>query len=227
MKNKTIIYFLLMLVSCSSHRKSTTSNLTLTPLNYHSKLSDNYELSVHYIGLETTMYEFEITIKNKSKDSVFLNSSSFIYNTISEKNEKIPNYSINPDERIKKLKIKKDSLTNQKNPYSLAGKSVKEIATEGIIDGIIALFSGLNAEKMEQQRQESENNWNQNHDTQLNEVNRELTFWNNSILLPNIAPPNNKICGKVLFPISLAAKKIELIIPLQNEVFNFRFAQSN
>jgi hypothetical protein len=40
-------------------------------------------------------------------------------------------------------------------------------------------------------------------------------------------PPNNKVSGNVLFPVSLNANEIKIEIPLLNDVYIFRYKQSN
>jgi len=136
-------------------------------------------------------------------------------------------YAINPEERIEELELKEDSLKNEKNPYSLVDKSFKEVATEGLISGTIGLIFGQNGEELESQRQENEDDWEQEHNLQLNKVNEELYFWNNNALLPFLIPPKNEVSGKVLFPVSLNTNEIKIEIPIPNDFYNFRFKQLN
>jgi len=194
-----------------------------------TKFSNNHEVRVDYKEIYNHNFKFEVFIRNKTTDSIFVNPASFKYSLISEKIETDSNftYGITPAERIEQLEIQEDSLKNKKNPYSLADKSVKEIATEGLISGTIGLLFGQNGEELESQRQENEDEWEQERNLQVNKVNEELYFWNNNALLPFIIPPNNEVSGKVLFPVSLSTKEIKIEIPIQNDVYNFRFKQSN
>jgi len=194
-----------------------------------TKFSDNQEVKVDYKGLYNQNYKFEVSIRNKSKDSIFVNPSSFKYSMISVKIGTDSTFinAINPEERIEQLELKEDSLKNEKNPYSLADKSVKEIATEGLISGTIGLIFGQNGEELELQRQKNEDDWEQEHNLQLNKVNEELYFWNNNALLPFMIPPKNEVSGKVLFPVSLNTNEIIIEIQIQNDFYNFRFKQLN
>ena len=67
MKNKNYICTLFILVSCTTQRLATSPDLALIPVNYDTKLSDNYEIRVDYTGLINQNYEFEVFIRNKFK----------------------------------------------------------------------------------------------------------------------------------------------------------------
>ena len=114
LSNVVFLYILFLLVSCTTKRLATTPDVVLIPLNNSSKQGGNYEVRVNYIGLINCNYEFEVYIRNNSKDSVFVNPDLFRYSFISENNEKNKHiiYSISPEEKIKQLKIQEDSLKN-------------------------------------------------------------------------------------------------------------------
>ena len=229
MRNKTYLFILLILASCSTQRLATSPNLTLVPLNNGTKLSDKYEVRVDYKGLKNQNYEFKVFIRNKSNDSIFVNPASFTYRLISGKNETDPQiiYRINPEERIKQLTILADTLKNEKNPYSLTDKSTKEIVKEGLIRGTIGALLGQNAEDLEEQRLEDEDDWEQKHNLQLNKINNELHFWNNDAFISRTVPPNNETDGSILFPVSWETEEIEIEIPIQNELYIVGFKQSS
>lgn len=203
----------------------------MTPLNNFGNQNDNYDVKIQFNGIKYDKFEFEIFITNKSNDSISVNPSLFNYTSFSEE-EEIDNeidsqlvYCINPEERIKQLKTQKNSLMNEDNPYSLVNKSVKEIAVEGLITGTIAVLFGQDAEELESQKEEDEYEWDQKHNLQLSKVDNELDFWNNNALIPCMVPLNSEISEAVLFPISKGAREIE--IPIHNDVFTFRYTQSN
>lgn len=191
--------------------------------------SDNQEVKVDFKGLYNQNYKFEVSIQNKSKDSIFVNPSSFKYSKISGKIGTGSTFinAINPEERIEQLELKEDSLKNEKNPYSLTDKSVKEIALEGLISGTIGLIFGQNGEELESQRQKNEDDWEQEHNLQLSNVSEELYFWKNNALLPFMIPPKNEVSGQVLFPVSLNTNEIIIEIQIQNDFHHFRFKQLN
>ena len=229
MRCKDSICILFILASCTTQRIPTSSKLMLFRIESDIIFSNNQEVKVDYKGLYNQNYKFEVSIHNKSKDSIFVNPSSFKYSTISGKIGTVSTLinAINPEERIEQLELKKDSLKNEKNPYSLADKSVKEIATEGLISGTIGLIFGQNGEELESQRQKNEDDWEQEHNLQLNKVNEELYFWNNDALLPYMIPPKDESSGQVLFPVSLNTNEIIIEIQIQNDLYNFRFKQLN
>ncbi len=229
MRYKNCIYILFILVSCSTQRVATTSKLMLFRIDTDGEFSDNQEVQVDYNGLYNENYIFQVLIRNNSTDSIFVNPASFKYRLITGKmriDTTIVN-AINPEERIEQLKIQKDSLKNNTNPYSLAGKSVKEIATEGLISGTIVFLFGQNAEELESQRLKNEDSWEEEQSLKKNKVNAELQFWNTSALLPFVIPPNNTVSGMVLFPVSLNTNEIKIEIPIQNNGYNFLFKNSN
>jgi hypothetical protein len=229
MRNTSFIIVFLILASCTTQRFATTSNLSLKPLNNDTVQIDKYHAKVNFIRLNNQNYEFSVFIKNNSKDTVSINPSLFSYNYIPNINETNHHliYSINPKERIKKLESQKDSLMKEKNPYSLAGKSTKEIVKNGLIQGTVATLFGQDPKKWESQREEDEYYWEQNHNYQLNKMEKELDFWNNDALLPQVVAPNNKTSGKVLFPVSMNVKAIQVRILIQNDTLNYRFIQSD
>ena len=229
MRYKNSICILFILASCTTQRMATSSKLMLYRIENDTKFSDNQEVTVDYKGLYNENYKFEVLIRNKSKDSIFVNPALFKYIIISGKIRTDSTFinAINPEERIEQLGLIEDSLKNVKNPYSLADKSVKEIATEGLISGTIGLIFGHNGEELESQRKKNEDEWEQEHNLQLNKRNEELNFWNNNVLLPFMIPPKSEVSRKVLFPVSLNTNEIKIEIPIQNVVYNFRFKQLN
>ncbi|SHH70906.1 hypothetical protein [Wenyingzhuangia marina] len=229
MRYKISFCILFILVSCKVQRIATTSKPMLFKIESDTKFSDNHEVSVDYKGIYNQNYQFEVIIRNKTKDSIFVNPASFKYSLISEKNgtDSLFIHVINPEEKIEQLVIHEDVLKNEKNPYSLADKSIKEIATEGFISGIIGLVFGQNGEELESIRQKNEDDWEQEHSLQLNKANEELYFWNNNALLPCTIPPKNEVFGKILFPVSLNTNEINIKISIQNDVYNFTFKQKN
>ena len=229
MQNTSFIIVLLLLASCTTQRFATTSNLSLKPLNNDTLQLNKYQTKVNFIRLNNQNYEFSVFIKNNSKDSASINPSLFSYNSMPNINETSHHliYSIDPKERIKKLESQKDSLMKEKNPYSLAGKSTKEIVKSGLIQGTVATFFGQDPKKWESQREEDGYYWEQNHNYQLYKMEKELDFWNNDALLPQVVAPNNKTSGKVLFPVSMNVKEIQVRIRIQNDTLNYRFIKSN
>lgn len=227
-RNKSFLVFFLIFTSCATQHFVTTPNLTLSPLSNDIRQRDNYQAKVNFIGFKNWKYEFSVFIRNSSKDSISVNPSLFSYNSMPEKSKISPHliYSINPEERMNQLEMQKDSLMKEKNPYSLAGKSTKELVRRGLINGTIASIFGQDHKKWESQRDKDEYYWEQDHNYYLNRVKKELEFWNNDALLSQVVAPNNKINGKVLFPISKSAKEIQVRILVQNDTLNFRFAQS-
>jgi hypothetical protein len=229
MRYKNTIFILLILVSCTTQRIATSSKLMIFSIDSDTKFSENHEVRVDYKGIYNENYKFEVIIRNKSTDSIFVNPASFKYSLTSEiigtDSKFIP--VINPEARIEQLEIQEDSLKNKKNPYSLTNKSVKKIVTEGLVSGTIGLIFSQNGEELESQRQVNEHDWEYEHNLQLTKVNEELIFWNNNALLPIMIPPQNEVSGKVLFPVSLITKEIKIEIPIQNDVYNFRYKQSN
>lgn len=228
MRNTSFIIVLLFIASCTTQRFATTSNLSLEPLNNDTAQLNKYQAKVNFIRLNNQNYEFSVFIKNNSKNSASVNPSLFSYNSMPNINETSHHliYSIDPKEIIKKLESQKDSLMKEKNPYSLAEKSTKEIVKSGLIQGTVATLFGQDPEKWESQRKEDEYCWEQNHNYQLYKMEKELDFWNNDALLPQVVAPNNKTSGKVLFPVSMNVKEIQLRIRIQNDTLNYRFIQS-
>jgi len=225
MKNSPLFIILLLLASCSTKRISTFSELPLFSTGELISQNENYEVKIQFIKTIYDNYEFKIGIKNKSNDSIFVESSMFTYDYFP--NEKgIDQQSvccINPKARIKQLNINKDSLVKEKNPYSLANKSTKEIIKEGLVSGTIAVVFGQDPEEFEEQREDSESAWEQKHQHNLNQINDELLYWNNKTLFSCNISPNSEFWETVLFPISKEVKKIIIEIPIHKDVFNFQF----
>jgi len=113
----------------------------------------------------------------------------------------------------------------EKNPYSLSNKSTKEIIKEGLTSGTIAVLFGRDPEEFEEQREDDESAWEQKHQHNLNKVNIELLYWTNKTLFSCNIPPNGEFRGTVLFPIYKEVKKIEMEIPIHEDIFNFQFTR--
>ncbi|MBE0651793.1 MAG: hypothetical protein IH595_13250 [Bacteroidales bacterium] len=229
MRKKSFILALFILASCTTQRFATLPKLTLSPLNKAVSLADNNEVKVDFTGLKSKNYEFEVSVKNNSKDTISIDPALFYYSVNPVKEGMTPKliYSINPEKRIEQLEMQKDSLMSEKNPYSLNGKSVKQLVQEGLITGTISVLTGTKTKDLEAQRQQDEDDWNENHSYQLKMVMNELDFWNKSALLSCTIPPDSQVRGKVLFPVSVSAKEIQVEIPVQKKALNFTFAQSN
>jgi hypothetical protein len=218
-----------MLASCTTQYIPISSKLNLFRIESDTIINDRHEVKVDYKGLYNQNYKFEVSIRNNTKDSIFVNPSSFKYSVISENTgiDSIHINAINLEERIENLKFKEDCLKNLRNPYSLEKKSVKEIVVEGLIEGTIGLIFGQSGDELESQRQINEDDWDQEHNLKLCKVNEELYFWNNNALLPSVIPPKDKVSGKVLFPVKLNTNEIIIVIQIQNDLYKFRFKQQN
>ncbi|MDN5201677.1 hypothetical protein QQ008_09900 [Fulvivirgaceae bacterium BMA10] len=115
MKKWILIYIPLMLASCTAHHMAKTPLPKLIPLDDFTKGSISHEVSMHYTKHQYDLYEFEVFIRNKSKDSISVDPSSFSYNSLSEKTEIDTKsiYSINPQEKIRQLEMQRDSLKDE------------------------------------------------------------------------------------------------------------------
>lgn len=222
-----MFFLFAVVVSCTSQRVTTSSNLVMRKIESENFVYNNQEVTVDFVEVFNQNYKFEVLIRNKSKDSIFVTPASFKYSIVSESagtDSAFTNVII-PEDRIEQLSIQQDSLRNKKNPYSLLGKSSKEIVTDGIIAGTIGRIFGHSGDDLELQRQKDEDNWEREHSFQLNSVDRELNFWNNDALLPLMIPAMSEVSGKVLIPVSLNANIIKIEIPIKNDIHNFTFKQ--
>ena len=227
MKNSSVFIILLLLLSCSTQRMYTSPEPSLFSTDILISQNENFEVEIQFIKTIYDNYEFEIGIKNKSNDSIFVDSSMFRYVSLSNRKETTqqPVYCINRKEKIQQLNIAKDSLMKEKNPYSLANKSTKGIVKEGLVSGTIAVIFGQDPEKYEEQREDNESEWEQKHQFNLNLVNSELLYWNNKTSFPYNIPPNSELRGTVSFPIPKEIKEIDMEIPVCKDVFNFQFTR--
>ena len=216
MRYKVSLCILFILAGCTTTQRIPM----LYRIENDTTVSNNQEVKVDYKGLYNQNYKFKISIHNKSNDSIFVTPSSFKYSTDSTSIN-----AINPEERIEELELERDGLINEKNPYSLADKSVKEIVVDGLVTGTIGLIFGIDPEEMETQREYDEDYWYDEHYGRLKKVNKELYFWNNDALLPCMIPPKAKSSGQVLFPVSSDTNEIRIEIQLQDDLYNFRFVQ--
>lgn len=223
--NGILVGLLFLFLSCTTQRAATPPTVSLVPINSNANQKKQYELRLDYVGLQNCNYEFKVFIANQSKDSIFVTPDSLRYSFISKDNEIF--HSISPEERSKQLKIQKNKLKNEKNPYSLSSKSIREVVTEGFIQGAIAYLFGQDPEELEEQREQDEDDWQRKHDLKLVEIKKKLNFWNNSVLLPGIIAPQEEVTGKILFPVYPDAQAIKIEIPVQDIVYNFRFKQTN
>lgn len=198
MKYKNLAFIFLIfavVISCTSQRVTTSSKLVIRKIESENLFNNNHNVKVNFIEIHNQNYKFEVFIRNKSKDSIYVSPNTFKYSIISESVEADTTFinAINPEEEVKQLSIQLDSLNNKKNPYSLLGKSIKEVATEGIIAGTIGAIFGRSGDDIESQRQKDDDNWDREYSLQLNSVYKELNFWNNEALLPRIIPPMSEI----------------------------------
>ena len=189
---------------------------------------DDIELHMQFYERKLDYYVFEVFIKNNSNDTIAIDSSSLYYVSVSEKEKKAPRalYGIDPEKKIPQLESRRDSLLNLKNPYSMEGYTIKAIISEALIVGTLAYLRGLSADELALEREESKEDWEDEHNRQLEEVNNELGYWNESAFFPYIIPPNDEINRKVLFPIDLYEEELELRVLLKNDMHRFRFVQS-
>ncbi|WP_153637984.1 hypothetical protein [Prolixibacter sp. NT017] len=228
MIKKSIAVVFLILACCTTQRLTTTPNLQLIRVDNNRRQSHNYEAEVNFTRVRNKNYQFSVAIKNNSNNPVSVDPSLFSYIFWPGKNKISPQiYCVNPDETINRLERQKDSLMNEKNPYSLKGENTKEIVKNGLIQGTVAAIFGQDPKKWESQREEDEYNWEQDHSARLSRVEKELDFWNNRALLPQNVAPNTKISGEVLFPVAMSIKGLQISILLQNDTLNFGFKQSN
>ena len=227
-KNSAYIFLIFALViSCTSHRITKSSKLVMRKIENESIFNNRHRVKIDFVEVYNQNYKFEVFVRNKSKDSIFVTPALIKYRIISEsvKGDSTFVNAINPEEEIKQLSIQLDSLKNNKNPYSLLGKSTKEVVTDGIIAGTLGVIFGRSGDDIETQRQKNEDDWAREHDFKTNSVNRELIFWNNEALLPQMIPPMSEVSGKILFPVSLNANKIKVEVPIESEIYNFIFEQ--
>ena len=221
------MFILLILASCTTQRIATSTKPMIQISDRDTILNNKHQVEVRYKGIYNQNFNFEVFIRNNSKEPIYANPASFKYRVISDniKTDSKFIHAIDPALRVEHLNVQVDSLKNDKNPYSFTGESVKEVATGGIVSGIVGLLFGQSGDDLETQRKIDDDSWERDHSLRLNSVNEELDFWNNDALLPSEILPKNEVSGKVLFPFSLYTNEINIEITIQNDTYNFRFKQ--
>ena len=219
MRNCFCFILLLLVVSCSTQRYPSFST------NKYEASNENLEVKIKYIKTVYDHYEFEIAIKNKSDHSVLVDASEFSYEYLTDMNrmEKNTVYSITPQALAKKISVEKDSVILEKNPYSLDGKSNKELMVEGLVAGTVALIMGDDPEEYEDQREESEDEWETDHNNKIKQMDRVLRYLKDKTSSAYNISPNSEYRERVLFPISMKVKTIEVKLPMRKDVFSFQF----
>lgn len=239
MKLIIIVVFSLLLSRCSSShveasKKSNVTLLSMLQANQNDSLKKNsFQVEILYCGITEGLFKFSFSIKNNSPDTVTISPFLFYYkptyfkvDSLDDKHQLIVQ-SIAPEKEIYKLNQIKTSLSTKVNPYSLNNKSVGAIAKEGLVSGTIATIFGQKVEDVESQRQEDEYEWNKSHNNNIIEVNRQISFWHNNELKQTNLSPNNNVDGTVFFPIVQNVNEVEIILPISNNYFTFRYKQVN
>ena len=233
MKYNIILFISIFFLSCSTAREVVVHQPVLTTLKTLSSdtltNSNLYPIDLLFKGVKYEQLEFEISIKNNSKDTIHIDPSQFRYIPIIQENDTatLPPFiqSVDPEKALNLLLQQKDSLNKDINPYSLSNKKTKTIITEALINGTIAALFGQKVEDYESIRQENEDDWDSNQNKYNYRVNNKLDFWYNQAIRQTILLPDKEIKGVVLFPIMKEANEIWIELLLNGTIQTVRFQQ--
>lgn len=227
MRTIALLVFSLLVSGCYTSYKSGYPAVPMFPKTTQLKQLDFCEIRVHFVDTVYGYHEFEIEVRNKSKDSILLKSSRVSYTVIPNTSNQLPVFCIQPEDRTDQLKLDIDSLSKLKNPYSLANKSTGEIVQEGLLTGTIAAIFGQDPDDYEELEKDRELNWEKENRYKLRMHIKELSYWDKQQEFRCEIEPGSKCNGRVVFRIPEEVDGVELHIPMHDEVIRFSLLKKN
>jgi hypothetical protein len=227
MKTIALVILSLLLTGCYTSYKSAYPYVPVFPKTAQFKQFDSGELRVHFVDTVFGYHEFQIEVRNTSKDVILFESTGVSYTILPNSNMQTPVFGIQPEDRTDQLKLDIDSLSKMKNPYALANKSTGEIVQEGLVTGTIAAIFGHKPDDYEELEKDRELNWEKKNRNKLRMHIKELSYWENQQEFHCEIQPGSKCNVKLVFKIAKDVDGIELHIPIQDEVLGFLFTKKN